>query len=131
MKEKAEEIRTLWRQYKSLSSVLAECMQRAIGASLYDRMRMLEKEFPKRTKELNDEGKERRKNRSETRKVWKGNRTWIEHIVPLQTDAPRWKKGRRRAQEDFKVQTCMPGRLLSKHDLRVNQTKGRIPGNTM
>jgi len=34
MKEKAEEIRTLWRQYKSLSSVLVECMQRAIRAIL-------------------------------------------------------------------------------------------------
>ena len=31
---KAEEIRTLWRKYKDLSSVLAECIQRAIGASL-------------------------------------------------------------------------------------------------
>jgi len=40
IKVKAEEIRTLWRKYKGLSSVLAECMQRAmqraIGASLYD-----------------------------------------------------------------------------------------------
>jgi len=41
MKENAEEIRTLWRKYKGLSSVLAECMQRAIGASLYDKMNML------------------------------------------------------------------------------------------
>ena len=68
MKVKAEEMHTLWRKYKGLSSVLAECMQRAIGASLYDRMSMLEEEFPERAKELNDEVKERRKNRSETRK---------------------------------------------------------------
>jgi len=44
VKEKAEEIRTLWRKYKGLSSVLAECMQRAIGACLHDRMNMLEED---------------------------------------------------------------------------------------
>ena len=70
---KAEEIRTLWSKYKGLSSVLAECMQRAIGASLYDRMNMLEKEFPDRAKELNDEMKERRKNKSDTAKERKAN----------------------------------------------------------
>ena len=74
MKVKAEEIRTLWRKYKGLSSVLAECMQRAIvGASLYARMNMLEKEFPERAKELNDEMKERTKNKSDTAKERKAN----------------------------------------------------------
>jgi len=37
-----------------------------IGASLYDRKRMLDEEFPVRAKELNDKEKERRKKRSAT-----------------------------------------------------------------
>ena len=128
MKQNAKKIRALWRKYKGLNSILVECMQRAIGASLNDRKRMLEEEFPEQAKELNDEVKERRKIRPETRKERKENvdRT---HIVPLQTDSPRWKMGRRRAQEDFKVQTCMPGRLLSKLDFRAKQTKSQIPGS--
>jgi len=130
MKENAKKIRALWRKYKGLNSILAECMQRAIGVSLNERKRMLEEEFPEQAKELNDEVKERRKIRSETRR--KERRTWIEHIVPLKTDAPRWKRGRRRAQEDFKVLTCMPGRLpLSKQDFRARQTKSQIPGSAI
>jgi len=64
---------------------------------------MLEEEFPEQAKELNDEVKERRKIRSESRK--KERRTWIEHIIPLQTDAPRWKKGRRRAKRTRRLQS--------------------------
>ena len=48
-------------------------MQRARGASLYDRMSMLEKEFPERAKELNDEMKERRKKKPDTAKERKAN----------------------------------------------------------
>jgi len=51
MKENAKNIRALWRKYKGLSSILAECMQRAIGASMNDRKRMLEEEFPEQAKE--------------------------------------------------------------------------------
>ena len=80
MKENAKKIRALWRKYKGLNSILAECMQRAIGVSLNERKRMLEEEFPEQAKELNDEVKERRKIKSETRR--KERRTWIEHIDP-------------------------------------------------
>ena len=54
---------------QGLSIIIAECMKRAIGASLMnDRKRMLEEEFLEQAKELNDEVKERRKIRSEMRK---------------------------------------------------------------
>jgi len=39
MKENAKKIRALWRKYKGLNSILAECMQRAIGACLNERKR--------------------------------------------------------------------------------------------
>jgi len=62
MKENAKQIRALWRKYKGLSSILTECMQRAIRASLNDRMHMLEEEFPKQAKELNDRARAKKDN---------------------------------------------------------------------
>ena len=65
-KENAEQIRALWRKYKGMNSILAECMQRAIGATLHDKNHMLDEEFPEQAQVLNDEVKERRKKRSAT-----------------------------------------------------------------
>jgi len=122
--KKAEEIRTLWRKYKGLSSVLAEWMQRAIRACLYDRMNMLEEEFPEQAKELNDEVKERRKNKSETRKERKENvdRTHST-LANRRASVEEGKEESKKGQEDFEVQTRMPGRLLSKHNFQVNQAQ--------
>jgi len=108
-KEKAEEIRTLWRKYKSLSSVLAECMQRAIGASLHDRMSMLEEEFPILAKELNDEVKERRKNRSETRKERKENVDRTHTLANRRTSVEEGKEDRKKDGKTSKFKHICQG----------------------
>ena len=47
----------------------------------------------------------RRKERTDQKRVTKGRRTWIEHTTRLQTDAPRWKKGKRRAKKTRRLQS--------------------------
>jgi len=74
------------------------------GASLYDRLSMLEKEFPERAKELNDEMKEQRKNKSETAKVRKANVDRTRSTLANQR-ASRWKKGKRRAKKPRELQS--------------------------
>jgi len=100
MKANAKKIRALWRKYKGLSSILAECMQRAIGASLNDRMRMLEEEFPEQAKELNDEGKERRKIRSETRKERKEK---VDKTHNTLANRPSVEEGKEESKKDKKT----------------------------
>ena len=66
MKENAKKIRAVWRKYKGLSSILSECMQRAIGASLYDKKRIIDEEFPERAKVLERRGERAKKEKIRT-----------------------------------------------------------------
>jgi len=100
MKKKAEKIRALWRKYKSLrvSSVLAEYMQRVVGASLYDRNEHFRRRIPSASKAIERRGKGEKKEQ-----IRKERRKWIEHIVRLQTDRTSVEEGKEESKKDKKT----------------------------